>query len=140
MYAYNCRQGQSTQGTYYLYQGSSLIDSLSFNDQLGYAYSYYPSLAAGSYTLFFKATWTPYDVRDYSVTIYAADTIPIYDNQGHTNNTVPVIRNLTAELLADINTALNSLSNYPYQDGGWQYTRKGYIDSETYFFQFGGQT
>jgi len=39
-------------------------------------------LQLGNYALLFRATWTPYDVRDYTFSIYAADKIAITDLQG----------------------------------------------------------
>jgi len=45
-------------------------------------------------------------------------------------------------MLASLDTALSTLSSFTYQDGGWQFTRRGWVgsDNSTYFFQYGGQT
>jgi hypothetical protein len=108
-----------TRGTYQLYRGTTLIDSFTFNDQLGYGYTYYPSLSSGSYSLLFRASWTPYDVRDYTVSVYAADKIAITDSQGKTSFTEFKVRNLTEELLGSLSTALTQPSIFAYVDGGW---------------------
>ena len=71
MYASGCRQGQQTKGSYSLYKGSTLIDRYSFADNVGYGWTYYNPLTAGTYTMYFQPTWTPYDVRDYTVSVYA---------------------------------------------------------------------
>jgi hypothetical protein len=42
-----------TSGIYYLYQGSTLIDAYAFNDNIGYGWTSYATLAAGTYTLKF---------------------------------------------------------------------------------------
>ena len=64
-----------------------MLDRYSFDDKLGYGWTQYTALAAGTYTLQFQATWTPYDVRDYVVSVYAADQILIYDSNGKTSFT-----------------------------------------------------
>lgn len=51
MYASGCRQGQSTIGAYTLLKGNSVLDQYSFTDQLGYGWTQYTNLAAGTYTI-----------------------------------------------------------------------------------------
>lgn len=135
MYSAGCRNGQSTSGAYNLYRGSTLIDQFSFSDNLGYGYTYYQSLSAGNYTLVFKPTWTQYDAKDYTVSLYAADQVYIYDDQGKTSN-------VTFNLLNSLTQALSNVNAFPYENGGWYYTRKGWIgtNNDTYFYQYGGPT
>lgn len=85
MYATGCRYGKSTIGNVQIYKGSTYIDQFTFSDQLGYGYQYYPTMTAGTYTLKFKATWTAYDVKDYTVSIYSANSFKIYDSYGRTS-------------------------------------------------------
>ena len=37
---------------------------------------------------------------------------------------------------------MKDLTPYPYENGGWYFTRKGYVgtNNETYFYQYGGAT
>jgi hypothetical protein len=85
--------------------------------------------------MIFKATWTAYDVKDYTVSVYAADKFDIYDSDGKTSN-------LTTNLLSSLNSGLLNLNLFTYDDGGWNYVRRGFIGSgnDTYFFQYGGPT
>lgn len=116
MYASGCRQGQATTGTIGVYKGSTYIDGTTFTDQLGYGYVYFQSLAAGTYTLKFKPTWTSYDVKDYTVSVYSAKQVLIYDDKGQTSND-------SQNLVNSMNTAMNSLSSFPYFNGGWYSVR-----------------
>jgi hypothetical protein len=85
MYASGCRGGQQTTGSFSLLRGSTVLDKYSFNDQLGFGWTQYANLAAGTYTLQVDANWTPYDVRDYVISIYAEDAVSIFDSNGQTS-------------------------------------------------------
>lgn len=76
------------------------------------------------------------------MSVYAADKIAIYDSQGKTSVNDPTDKDPTQEMLNSLNTALTRLSSFTYQDGGWQFSRRGFVDDQQkhYFFQFGGQT
>jgi len=58
-------------GQLMLYKGYTLLDKVTFTDQLGNGNLYYPSLAAGTYTIKFLPKWTSIDVRDYTISVYA---------------------------------------------------------------------
>ncbi len=51
MYASGCRQGLQTNGAFKLLRGTTTLDSYTFNDQLGYGWTQYSNLAAGTYTI-----------------------------------------------------------------------------------------
>jgi hypothetical protein len=53
MYAPGCRKGQATRGTYNLLRGSTVIDRYSFDDRLGYGWTQYNNMQAGTYTIQF---------------------------------------------------------------------------------------
>ncbi len=82
----------------------------------------------------FQATWTAWDVKDYVLSVYAADQILIYDQWGQTSFTQT---NLITTLKTNLNTALRDVSSYTYENGGWYYINRGYFDAPTnnkYFF------
>ncbi|CDW77757.1 calpain family cysteine protease containing protein [Stylonychia lemnae] len=136
MYATGCRNGQTTNGLLQLLKGTTVLDQVTFSDQLGYGFLYQPSLAAGNYTIRFKPTWSAYDEKDYTVSVYSANQVMIFDAQGKTSNT-------TYNLMTTLSQVMSNLTPYPYENGGWYFVRKGYVGStnnDTYFFQFGGQT
>jgi len=52
---------------------------------MGFGYLYFKNLAAGSYTIKFKATWSSIDIKDYTVSVYAAEKVVIKDEKGKSN-------------------------------------------------------
>jgi|LauGreDrversion4_2_1035121.scaffolds.fasta_scaffold780312_1 hypothetical protein len=89
MYAPGCRAGQASKGNYNLLRGTTVIDRYSFDDRLGYGWTQYKNMQAGTYTIQFLATWTSSDIRDYVLSVYSADKIMIYDQNGRTNFDAP---------------------------------------------------
>ena len=85
MYANGCRGSAQTYGNYQLYRGNTQIDSYRFADTVGYGWTFYSGLSAGTYTLKFQAQWTSQDVKDFTVNVYAANTVFIYDENGKTS-------------------------------------------------------
>lgn len=79
MYAQGCRGGQKSKGYFNLYRGSTLLDKYVFDDSLGYGWTQYTGLSAGTYTIQVLAQWTAQDVRDYVVSVYAPDSVIVYD-------------------------------------------------------------
>lgn len=73
-------------------------------------------------------------MRDYTISVYAADSVAITDSNGKTSN------DLEGDLRISMYKALKNVTAYPYEDGGWYSTRRGYYDNTTYFFQMGGPT
>ena len=84
MYAAGCRSAKS-KGVLGLYTGTTLIQSFSYDDSLGFGSMYFANLAAGTYTIKFQATWTTVDVKDYTIGVYAAEKVSVMDSNGKTN-------------------------------------------------------
>ena len=87
-----------------LLRGNTVLDRYAFWDSMGYGWSGYSNLPAGTYTIRFQVTWTPYDVRDYTVSVYSEDKFPIYDSNGRTSVDDP-----TPDLKAALAKASNNL-------------------------------
>lgn len=104
-------------------RGSSVLDRYAFDDRLGYGWTQYTALAAGTYTIQAIATWTSYDVRDYVVSVYSADALMIYDSAGKTS--FDPVASLTDTLKADLTTAMRNLTPYATEAGGWYTIRSG---------------
>lgn len=69
-----------------IYSGSSQLAGIMFTDQWGgLGTAHFPQLNAGTYTIKFTPTWTSVDVRDYTVNVYALETVVLLDSAGHTN-------------------------------------------------------
>ena len=66
MYPNGCKS-TSTSGSLKLYKGSTLVSSVSMNDDLGYGFLYFNPLSAGTYTISFTPTWKSGDVKDYTI-------------------------------------------------------------------------
>jgi hypothetical protein len=106
---------------------------------LGYGWTQYTALSAGTYSLQFQATWTAQDVKDYVLSVYAADQILIYDQWGKTSFATTTV-DLTTTLNSDLSVALRDVSPYTYENGGWYDIHRGYYDSPSnnkFFFQYG---
>jgi hypothetical protein len=87
-------------------------------------------LQAGTYTLQFLASWTPYDVKDYVVSVYAADQILIYDQDGKTSFTSTGPSPVTVlTLQTDLSVAMQDVSSYTYENGGWYGISRGFFDA-----------
>lgn len=132
MYAPNCRNGQSTTGNLQLLRGSTTLDNIVFTDQLGYGYQYYSSLAAGTYTLRFRPTWTAFDVKDYTVSVYSKDKISILDSKGQTSNND--VSNVMQTLMNSLSGALSVVTAFTLENGGWYAIRRGYYGNMNTFF------
>ena len=44
---------------------------------MGFGFISFDNLAAGTYTIKFQPTWSSIDVKDYTVGVYAAETVTV---------------------------------------------------------------
>ena len=86
MYAPGCKSTKTyAKGSLKVYKGSTLLESTTFDDYIGFGFINFENLNAGTYTIKFKPTWSSVDVREYTVGVYAAEKVAIKDESGQTN-------------------------------------------------------
>lgn len=72
-------------------------------------------------------------MKDYTIGVYSKSYIPIYDSNGKTGD-------VTQNLMNSLSSALNILSTFTLENGGWYAIRRGYMNggTDTFFYQVSG--
>src|SRR5687767_13623882 len=53
---------------------------------MGFGFIKFDSLAAGTYIIKFQPKWSDIDVKDYTINVYAAEKVALYDEEGSFND------------------------------------------------------